>query len=213
MCHLELTETIKALAELAWPALFVLVVFLFRARVLEILGVFREQMAAGATLKFGDLELKGIEVGSFQSNPNSIFERAEQDVSLTSARNALMGGSGGLFLVHRARKNGKKNSNGYDLFDVSIYLVSHKLRGKFGDVDRVEYQLGESRDVAGAVGQRYIVRDPSNGFAIIREGYGPTLCVAKVIFRNGNEVVLNRYLDFEGTGFKIDPKVRDGLVQ
>jgi hypothetical protein len=97
----------------------------------------------------------------------------------------------GLFLVHTwlpSRRRGQ-------LADITVRLHEHEgetrpLSG--GEVERVEYYLGRSFFGGKAVSKT----NADNAFRLDVAAYGSTDCVARVHFKDGTSVDLDRYLDF-----------------
>lgn len=201
------TELVKALAEFAWPAMVGGIVYWFRRPLLAVLDALKHQIDRGASLKYGGLELIGVTLESFSNLKGSRFEKVDADPELVAYRQEMYREQRDIFLVHRVQKANSFSEKGYQLYDMSIYLTSHKDRGNLEEINFVEYQFGESRDQQFPNGTRYILRDSANGFAIRRMGSGPTPCAARINFRDGKTVVVNRYLDFENTGFAGDPRI------
>lgn len=76
-------------------------------------------------------------------------------------------------------------------FDIFTYLVTGS-GGNLEEVERAQFFLGRYW------GNR-IFDVPNQGTRIgfATSAYGPALCVCRVIFRDGSETVLERFLDFE----------------
>jgi len=95
-----------------------------------------------------------------------------------------------VFLTHviePSRTRGQK-------FDVYIYLLKHHSND-LSDVRLAEFFLGEyweSRVFPA-------VRQPNGFIGIATAAYGTFLCICKVTFNDGYEVMLQRYIDFESS--------------
>ena len=102
-------------------------------------------------------------------------------------------------LTHRIRPSKKEGQE----FDISIFLIRKPSKiiqsAKFKDVEYVEYYLGKYFG-GKPRGAKFIVKNPSNGFAMTTSAYGPPLCIAKIHFRDGNIAETYRFLDFEMQG-------------
>lgn len=76
-------------------------------------------------------------------------------------------------------------------FDVFVYLVESR-DGHLAQVRRAEFFLGRHW------GNRiFEVANNGERIGFSTSAYGPTLCLCRVEFVDGHEVVLSRYLDFE----------------
>jgi len=47
-----------------------------------------------------------------------------------------------------------------------------------------------------------VVKNGTDNFAVRTNAYGPMLCEARIVFHDGSEKTVSRYLDFEGTGYR-----------
>lgn len=202
-----ITELLKALADFAWPATFIGVVWFFRQALLGALVALKNQIAQGASLKYGDIELNGVVLSDFPLVDSSFYSVEPADDALLEKRNQNYAGSKNIFLVHRVRKTDLfHSSTELPVFDVSVYLVGHKQYGSLNDVKLVEYYFGRffKEEATHGNGTKYIVRNSKNGFAVRTSAYGPTLCEVRVEFQDGKSTYMSRYLDFEGTDYKFD---------
>jgi hypothetical protein len=106
----------------------------------------------------------------------------------SEARNKIYADNRDVFLTHVIKPSKKEGQ----LFDVSIYLIRHK-RDDFSDVQYAEFFLGSfwNNKVFDAV-------EETKGFiGISTSAYGTFLCVCRVTFKDGKQVEINRYIDFE----------------
>ncbi len=203
-------ELIRALAEFAWPATLLGLIFWFRKPISNLFEVIKEQLKRGASIRYGELELKGVKLSEFPLNPSSRYRAVAADHELLDQRKALYDRQKCIFLVHRAIKTETKHEkSGATIYDLSIYLVIHKEFGALNDIKEVEYYFGQhfKENDKHEFGSKYVVGTASNGFAIRTTAYGPTLCEARVSFHDGDAVIMQRYLDFEGNGYVFDPAV------
>lgn len=200
----------KILAELAWPLAFIFFVWWFYQPVKELLRALREQIVQGASVKYGELELKGIPLSDFPLADPSVYTIAPADDGLFKKRHENYSESKNIFLVHRVKKSGQLHEpTGLPIFDVSVYLLGHKHFGALNDVKWVEYYFGKffKERTDHEYGSKYVVKNSKNGFAVRTTAYGPTLCEARVEFHDGSTALMSRYVDFEGTDYKYDFKL------
>ena len=196
---------IEALAGFAWPTLFVFFLWHFRDSIAGLLKRVSEQVGAGATIKYGQLELVGKSLEEITApGGRAVYQRVSADAEISHRRHEIYKNSKNLFLVHRFKKVDLTNENGMQYFDISIYIVGHKSYGRLNQVDYVEYYLGEyfGSSEFPAFGAKYVVTNSADGFAIKLKAYGPTLCEARLNFHDGTSAILYRYLDFEGSGYR-----------
>jgi hypothetical protein len=97
----------------------------------------------------------------------------------------------GLFLVHTWLPSQRPGQ----VADISVRLHEHRGEQRplsNDEVERVEYYLGRSFFGGKAVSKT----NADNGFRLDVAAYGSTDCVARVHFKDGTTVDLDRYLDF-----------------
>lgn len=191
-------------SSVVWPITILVIGWYLRTYIVGVLVALKKQLTYGASLKYKDFEFQGIALNAADTKDGSGFTREPAEAPLLEARNEIYGKQKNIFVVHRVRPTGENHSqNGLPTYDVSIYLVPHKNFGALNDVKRVEYYFGKyfGRS-ASPNGTKYIVTNGSEGFAVTLNAYGPMLCEARILFHDGSEALTNRYLDFEGTGYK-----------
>lgn len=199
---------VAVISSLAWPATILTIGWYLKEHIISVLVALKRQLSFGASMKYKDFEFHGITINASVDKDGSGFTREPAENEILEARNAIYERLKNIFVVHRVRATGELHSaNGLPTYDVSIYLVPHKNFGALNDVSRVEYYFGHyfGRSES-ANGTKYIVTNGSEGFAVKLSAYGPMLCEARIVFHDGSEALTNRYLDFEGTGYKFDPE-------
>ena len=197
-------KIITALSGFAWPAAILFVGYYFRSQIQSLFQLARQQLASGAAIKWKDFEFKGIEITSFDSKDGRGFRQEPADKALFDHRHESYTYNKNLFLVHRVRATGQMHPvTGRPTFDVSVYLFPHKNFGHFNDVRQVEYYFGKyfGRKLC-ELGTKYVVENGTDGFAVRVNAYGPMLCEARILFHDGTETTVSRYLDFEGTSYR-----------
>jgi hypothetical protein len=194
---------ILALSGFAWPVLILAIGLYFRSDIKALIKLFQRQMASGAALKWKEFEFRAIQIeadvkdgtGYTQKNASEIFFRRRHK-SYENNKN--------LFLVHRVNPTGLLHSVTHlPTYDITVYLVPHKNFGHLNDVKEVHYYFGHHFGLKlGEYGTTYVVVNGSDNFAVRTNAYGPTLCEALIVFHDGTESHVSRYLDFEGTGYR-----------
>ena len=197
-------KLIESLASFAWPVAILVIGYYLKDYVIGILSGLKQQLAAGASLKFKEFEFRGINVADFRTREDSVYSREPVSEEVASARHERYDRCRNIFLVHQCKPTGDVHEqNGLPTYEIAIYLIGHKSYGLLNEIKEVDYYLGErfGRSL-GKYGAYYKVRNGNDGFAVRLTAYGPTLCVALVRFHDGKEATLTRYLDFEGTGYR-----------
>jgi hypothetical protein len=209
-CLNVFVEIMTAFGPFAWPITVIGLVFWFRKNIHDVIDAIKRQILLGASIKYGELELTGKKIENFPLTSGTEYERVEADQKIMAARDQKYKSVKNIFLVHRSKKTENiHEQSGLPVYEVSVYLIGHKNYGALNDVKKVEYYLGKyfGRSVS-KNGAKYMVSNSANGFAIRVTAYGPTLCEARLIFHDGSEAQVDRYLDFEGTGYVFDPNTK-----
>jgi hypothetical protein len=107
-------------------------------------------------------------------------------------RSAIYQQNRNIFLTHFVRPSAKAGQT----FDVYIYLIRHEAHGytanDFADVLFAEFFLG------GYWENKIFPAVEQNGFiGICTAAYGTMLCTCRVTFKDGKQIHLDRYIDFE----------------
>ena len=102
-------------------------------------------------------------------------------------RKAVYAAHRNIFLTHVISPSAKPGQ----MFDVFIYLVRHKSTD-FSDIQYAEFFLGPywENKVFPAVERNGLI-------GVATSAFGTFLCLCKLIFKDGSEVYLERYIDFE----------------
>jgi len=206
-----LGDVLKGLSGFLWPGLIGLVIWWFRRDFVALLALLRQQIASGAAIKFKYFELKGTDIASFDARGGGAYRLEPADQTIFEHRHESYSRSKNLLLVHRIRPTGENHKvNKQPTFDISVYLVAHKNFGHLNDIRWVEYYFGDyfGREMS-KFGAKYVVENGNDGFAVRTNAYGPMLCEARIIFHDGSEATVSRYLDFEGTNYRFSPDVND----
>ncbi|MGI0135114.1 MAG: pYEATS domain-containing protein [Candidatus Micrarchaeaceae archaeon] len=197
-------KLIDSVASFAWPVVILIVAYFLKDYIFGILSALKRQLESGASVKFKDIEFRGINVADFRNRQDAVYSREAVSADVARSRHDRYTKSRNLFLVHQVRLTGKLHEHNHlPTCEIVIYLVGHKSYGLLNDVKEVAYYFGEkfARTIS-EYGAYYKVRNGNDGFAVRLTACGPTLCVAKVRFHNSEEATLTRYLDFEGTGYQ-----------
>jgi hypothetical protein len=179
-----------ALPDLLWFALVVVLVFVLRKELRQILTEFAWRLRAGAAVKIASVELGPLVVvpgGELSQREKVIGVRPDANHVRERERETYRERARDVMVVHRLYRSREERQ----LYDLVIYVVPHKDASLSG-VSRVEYFLGSYWG-----NKIFPSSDRSRGFAIATAAYGPLLCTAEVFFNDGTSVILHRYIDFE----------------
>lgn len=138
----------------------------------------------GAAVQFGQFKLDEFRVSNV--TPTAVGEiRSFVDENRERNRSRIYEKTNGTFLAVRLLPSEEKKQ----IYDCLIYVVRHK--GKISQISRVEYYLGHAWGH-----QVFTSRAFDKRFMIVVSAYGPFLCLARVFFKDGQEIETWRYVDF-----------------
>lgn len=170
---------------LSWVGLIVYGAKTFRSHLDSVFSAIYSRIKTGSSFKAGPIEI-GEDLKSLEKIAPSSATAPPQD-SWIKERETIYKDNQGLFLAHiiePSQKNGQ-------LFDIFIFLVRHKSE-VWNDVESAEFFLGHYW------GNQVFRETKKNGLIGIRtSAYGPFLCTCRIKMKDGKEIRLNRYIDFE----------------
>jgi len=188
----EVLEALAPYVPLFQTILWIVVVagalFLLRCQCRGIISAVITRIRGGSSFRAGPLEL-GADLKSLEYAPpnTSNHEDDTHGDDWSAERTALYQHNRGVFLTHIISPSTKPGQK-YDIF---IYLIRHKT-SDFNDVERAEFFFGHMW------GNTVFEERENNGMiGVSTSAYGPFLCTCRVFFRDGGEIRLNRYIDFE----------------
>lgn len=182
---------------LTWQLALLVGVIIARDRIPDVVTQLGNRIRKAGPLEFGEPKEapKLTPVGSASERPEAAPAPTGREADdLQRAREEVYERGRGIFLVHTISPS-KRQGQTYDMF---IFLSRHKRadrpewRADLSDVDRAEFFLGRFWD-----NQVFPVKNQGQPIGIKASAYGPTLCVCRLVFTNGEEAMLDRYLDFE----------------
>jgi hypothetical protein len=125
--------------------------------------------------------------GTAGHNPQSVKD-------WTDIRVGVYRDSRNVFLAHTIRPSKKPTQ----LYDIAIYLIPHHsndpkfLRTDLSDIVEAEFFLGGYFN-----NKVFKIKNRGGVIGITTSAYGPFLCTCRVLFTDGERLMLNRYIDFE----------------
>ncbi len=178
-------DWVPLIQTLAWIGLIVYSVRKFAPQLSGLFEAIKQRVVSGSSFKAGPVELgqdlKALEKVAPSNTP------AQQEDDWSKERNGLYDKNNGLFLTHVIEPSNKRGQD----FDIFIYLVRHKSE-LFSDIEYAEFFLGSYW------GNKVYKESEKNGLiGISTSAYGPFLCTCRVKMKDGKEVRLHRYIDFE----------------
>jgi hypothetical protein len=97
------SKLLSALSGFAWPAVILFAGFYFRVQIRSLFQLARQQIAAGAALKWKDFEFKGLDLASFDTRDGTGYRQELAEKFFFDKRHASYKANKNLFLVHRVR--------------------------------------------------------------------------------------------------------------
>ncbi|MCF2524348.1 pYEATS domain-containing protein [Bradyrhizobium sp. G127] len=211
----EFNNFLTALSGFAWPGLIFSFGFYFRSEIRSLYLQFQRQLASGAALKWKDFEFRAIQIDPLDLRDGTEYVQEPADKEFLDKRHKSYQANKNLFLVHRVRPSGQVHPfNDLPTYDITVYILSHKNFGHLNDVKEVHYYFGQHFGLRkNEYGTKFIVKNGTNNFAVRTNAYGPTLCEARIIFHDGGETNVSRYLDFEGTGYRFSSATNNSDIE
>jgi hypothetical protein len=173
--------------DVLWILGWALLVLVFSKQIFSLLELLITRIKHGGSVKFGSFELGSRTVARGSGKSGSLISSRKDDGQLDEIRSGVYDRLRNAMLVHTILKSNIENQ-AYDLVIYIIPRVDHSLLG----LAAVEYYFGSYWD-----SQIYRSIDRANGFAIVTSAYGPFLCLARLIFSDGTDAYVTRYIDFE----------------
>lgn len=188
------------LPTLIWFVFALIVLFIFRNSLLDLLRIAMWRVKTGSQLKIASFELGASYVSpqSDFSEKGGLFDvRVDENDIRYQERRKYYEPNHFVFLVHKIAPSKKPNQ----LYDILIYLLPHhEYEASLKVVQKVEYYFGSSW------GKRIFTSiDRANNFAVSTSAYGPFICTAEIYFSDGTTVMTWRYIDFEMGAIGKDP--------
>lgn len=197
----QIADLLSATSSFAWPALFIVGVYLLRDRLREIVSVAIRRVDQAADIELGSIKLKGATVTPsgevLRGDVNetiAVIRAAKSDVD---KRHGLYAERRNLMIVHTIKPvEPAEFVDGFRVFGVSVFLHPHRNFGKLNDVKQVTYYFGDKWG-DGKFGSKYLVDNGNEQFAMTAQMYGSCLCVAEIELHDGTKIEMDRYLDVE----------------
>jgi hypothetical protein len=180
----------SALPTILWVALLLVALFVFRKEAESLLQNFSWRLRTGAGLK-----VFSIELGQTYASPSintdkretTLKHQADQNGERWNQREQYYRPNRNILIVHRLAPSSLSGM----LYDIQIYAVPHK-DATLACLNKVEYYFGKYWG-----NQIFTSIDRARGFEITTSAYGAFMCTAKLHFSDGEDVIINRYIDFE----------------
>lgn len=180
----------SVIPSILWVVLVLVALIAFRKEIHSLLQNFSWRLRTGAALKLFSIELgqsyvsQSIDTGKKET---ALEHRKDEDGERWGQREGYYKPNRNIHLVHRLAPSSEPGM----LYDIQLYLVAHK-DATLANLSKVEYYFGRHWG-----NQIFTSIDRARGFAITTSAYGSFMCTAKLCFSDGEQVMINRYVDFE----------------
>jgi hypothetical protein len=173
-----------------WVALALAALIIFRKEIQLLLQNVSWRLRTGAAVKLFSIELgqsyvsQTIDTGKKEA---ALERRKDENGERWRQREEYYKPNRNIHLVHRLAPSSESGM----LYDIQLYVVPHK-DATLVNLSKVEYYFGRHWG-----NQIFTSIDRAQGFAITTSAYGSFMCTAKLCFSDGEQVMINRYVDFE----------------
>lgn len=198
-----MNEWIPLIQTLVWVGLIAVVLYMGRGNWRRIFNAFEQRVSQGDDVTVtGPLglsaELKREARGLPRLEPGDDAQSEDSGQAVSNGLEAMRRRTGadqrGVHLVHVVAPSDRPGQR----YDVFAYLHGWG-RGRFhlpddlSDVVQAEFFLGPLFNPSSVI----VTNDGGGRIGFVTSAHAPALCLCKVTFSDGHEVVVQRYLDFE----------------
>jgi hypothetical protein len=188
---IKLKDYVPFFQTFLWIILLLVIAFVFRNFINLILSTIVERLRQGSSFKAGPLEV-GEKLSKLDYIPQNETKIATSVNDREDHRVSIYKENRGLFLTHLIQPT-DKSGQGWDIF---IYLIRHQEKGTkdigFSDIQKAEFFFGHMWG-----NQVYEEKVKHGIIGVKTSAYAPFLCTCFVTMKDGVEIRLNRYIDFE----------------
>jgi hypothetical protein len=209
----QMSAWVPLFQTLVWAALIVSVLVFLRGPLKAIVKAISERVAGGGGFEASVAGAFGIKIYELQELKHVDPTRAVDgtppvEAAWTKSRDEQKRSSRELYLVHVI----SPSRRGSGWFDIFVFIVGprrarHSFPEDMADVLKAEFFLGRHWG-----NKIFIVQNSGDGkrIGLATSAYGPTLCICRIHFRDGQMAVLSRYLDFEMAPAIADQRIHAG---
>jgi len=185
----KLKDFVPLFQSVLWLIVLLFFLLVFRKSIKTLLKALEHRIGKGSSVKIGPIEL-GEEITKLEyvdEKKGGKIAIGDEGKQREEHRKQLYANNDGLFLTHILIPTEQKE-NEYEIF---IYLLGHKNR-KMNDIKNTEFFFGHMW------GNKIFQGSKKDGLIGVRtSAYAPFLCTCCVKLKNENEIILDRYIDFE----------------
>jgi hypothetical protein len=185
---------------LVWAGIIVSVLVFLRGPLKAIVKAISERIANGSAVEASIAGAFSIKIHQLRAMPHvdpthAVDGTLPVEAAWTEERGKQRKSSRELYLVHVIASS--RRGSGW--FDIFVFIIGpgrarHAFPEDMSDVIKAEFFLGRHWG-----NKIYTVQNARDGkhIGLATSAYGPTLCVCRVHFQDGQMAILSRYLDFE----------------
>ncbi len=186
----KLKDYVPLFQTMIWIGFIVVFFLIFKKTISDVITTLILRIKKGSSIKAGPIEigeeLKGMQYAN-QTESSTEVKTGSDGQQREDHRKRIYEKNKGLFLTHLIYPSAKSGQK----FDIYIYLIRHKS-SDLSDIDKAEFFFGHMW------GNKVFSEKNRKGIiGISTSAYAPFLCTCIVRFKNGDEIQLDRYIDFE----------------
>lgn len=190
-----LKDYVPLFQTLVWAALIVGGLIVFRKELRKVLDILYSRLQTGSEFEVAGVfkigaalrELEYVQPGQPSQESTPIQGELKTTEQRIKHRHDIERHNREVFLAHVIEPSSKRGQK----FDIFIYLIRHKAPN-LSDVDYAEFFLGRYW------GNRvFRIENSGKLIGLSTSAYGSVLCTCRVVFKDGYETMLDRYIDFE----------------
>lgn len=197
-----LKDYVPLFQTLFWVLLIIIGISIYSHPLNNILEDIHKRMEKGGALKAGigsaliDIPEFARDLPKVEPADNRLTDVEERKSipSWTEKRHEIIENNREVFLTHISKPSKTQGRSDQQWFDVYIFLARHHKVAN-AEIDYAEFFLGKSWD-----NRIFKVKNMGGdikNIGISTSAYGTTLAICHVVFKDGHQVVIDRYIDFE----------------
>ena len=192
---IKLKDYVPFFQSVLWVFFLSIIFIFFRKSIKNLVESFIERIKSGSSFEAGPLKF-GEKLASLQ-----FAEKVQNNINTGSSgiereehRSRIYAKNKGIFLTHILTPSKKAGCK----YDTYIYLIKHKSddfpdeSDDFSDIEYAEFFFGRMWN-----NKVFKIENRNGLIGIIASAYDPFLCTCLIKFRDGTEIELYRYIDFE----------------
>jgi len=202
---IKLKDYVPLFQTMLWIGFIVVFFLIYKKTISDVIKTLILRIKKGSSIKAGPIEigeeLKGMQYAN-QTESSTEVKTGSDGQQREKHRRGIYEKNKGLFLTHLIYPLAKSRQK----FDIYIYLIRHvpssiDKEGALSDIDKADAlsDIDKAEFFFGHMwGNKVFSEKTRNGIiGISTSAYAPFLCTCIVRLKDGEEIQLDRYIDFE----------------